>query len=1419
MSDAIRNLQVALSLDTSKFTSSVKTVNQHIKDLDVKFKNASLQTKNFENSFTGLSTKMDYLKGKISATQEKVKLLTQEQKDNTDKLNLAKQAYESAKTTWQESAKKLDELKSSGKATTEEIAKQEQEVQKNYKAMLVAEKGYQKLVDKNASLDRQLENSKTALKNMKVALEETTQKFNALENKTETTDDKLKKLNSSVPLLESKMKLLTSTLGSNAKASQKLKVEQINLQAKFELTGQKANLLGTKVKELETKQKALNSAMKLTKASIDSVEQELAQAKAKYGENSKEVIKLQTKLLSLKDTYLKLNGSLDSTENELNQFQTELNETQAELNQTEDGLKNVATKLKTLPFEQAASKMTTFGQNLQNIGRSLKSAGMMMTTRLTLPIVGFGAASIKATMDFEAQMSTVQAISGLTGDSLDRLTEKAREMGASTTFSATEAGQAMEYMALAGWKEKEMLEGIEPILRLAEAGKMDLAKASDLVTDSMGGMGIEIEELLPYLDKVAATSSNANTSVEQLLAAFINVGPTATRLNISLQETSAVLGILANNGLKGEAAGTKLNAMLTRMTAQSGPAKKAWDKIGVSIFDSTGKFRGLTTILSETQEKFDKLNDKDQAEFLKNAVGTFNSTEFSNLLRSTNGELQELTATVKDSDNALYEMAATMQDNAAGKTKTMKSALQELQIVIGEKLMPVFVRIVEKITELANKFGELSEEEQNSIIKKALLVAAIGPLLSVLGTLTTVIGGLSKGFGLVSSGLGKLVGASSGAATAAANAGASILSSGGLIAKAAGLITNPWVLVGTAVAGGVAIAVKETKKLEEFTAESTEKTRKMVANLEKDYNNSFKSISKTIDTLTEKDIKFVSDEDKILLQKDLKDIEDIINGGAGNAEKEMSEYINRIIKYLPEMSEEMQQSTAAGIKLMIETLAKDGKFGNEAVKTAEELWNAINEKLTKPLEPLDTSSIKASLEMQDLFINFSKDLADSKGWGGYSKITGDWDQTVASLNNMIRASKDIKAEDIPGHVNSIIGAMKNSEVPAELMSYAFSKSLSSALEAFGPTGATAYFKQFVSELGLGATDVETTISNMAFAYQYLPEEQKKACDTLLSDLLTHYGYIDEMTLGFNEDMLSQSSEMWSGVVGNYLHGTDNAKTVVGAFVTDAIENIKYMSDENKEKSVEWMSTYLDKMIETGVLTVGEAQDMADKINAELDQEVVTKVGINADKFYSGYMKAKGDVETLDVSEAEPSFLANVEKFKTGNKETLDALKKTDKETATPEIKADNTDAVKKIDTVQTKIDKLPSLRTITLQVNETTTKKTVFAPPTGAVPATVALQETQEFSTRAATLFRDNLSNINDDYITSGSFYNRNTSSVSKETTNSKFEKMLIDTLKDVLKTNKEFNQNITINSAKQLSPREIAQQARLAGQQLLRLY
>lgn len=1415
MSDAIHNLQVALSLETSKFTSSVKSVNQHIKDLDTKFKNASQVSKDFENSFTGLSTKMDYLKGRITATQEKIKLLTTEQDNNSEKLKLATAAYENAKNTWQESIQKLEQLKASGEATTEEISRQEKEVAKNEKAMLGAERAYLSASNQQKTLARQIENSTASITKMESILEETSQKFNNLSNKTETTDDKLKKLNSSVPLLESKMKLLSSTLGTNATKTEKLTVEQTNLQSKLEITGQKATLLGTKIKELETKQSALKTAMTLTKESINAVEKELTQAKLEYGENSEEVIKLQTKLLGLKDTYLNLNNSIEASKNELNRFQTELNETQAELNQTENSLKTTSKNLTNLPWQETSEKLTKIGDKLQKVGEGIKTAGSTITTRLTLPIIAFGASSVKIAAEFEAQMSTVAAISGLTGQSLQNITDKSREMGAATTFSALEAAQAMEYMALAGWKETQMLEGIEPILRAAEAGKMDLAIASDLVTDSMGGMGIATNELLPYLDKVASTSANANTNVEQLLNAFINAGPTTTRLKIPVEEAAAVLGVLANNGLKGESAGTKLNAMLTRMTAQSKIARGAWEKIGVQIYDSEGKFRGLTTILSETKDKFDALNDQDQSEFLKNAVGTFNSTEFSNLLRSTTGELQSLTATVKDSDGALYNMAETMQDNAVGKTKNMESALEELQIVVGNKLMPVFVRVVEKITELADKFGDLTSEEQDAIIKKALLVAAIGPLLLVLGNLTVAVGGLFKTFGTLTKGFGFLKSVAAGTATTTAGASSTIFASGGVIAKAAAAITSPWALVGIAVAGSIAYAVKETKNLEKFTEESTEKTRKHVANLEEDYKKSLDSISTNINKLTDKEIKFISDEDKILLQKDLKDIENIINGGAGNAEKEMKEYINRVIKNLPEMSEEMQQSTAEGIRLMLETFAKDGKI---AVDKAEELWNSINDKLKKPLDGLDLGNIRESLKMQDLFKDFSKELAESKGWGDYSKIMGDWDRTVVALGNMVRASKDIKAENVPAYVDNLIQSMRNSKVPAELMSYAFSKSMYSALQAFGPDGATAYFKEFVSELGLGAEDVETTIGNMALSYKNLPDEQKKALVTTMTDLLEHYGYIDDMTLGFNENMLNQNSELWSSIVGQYLAGTENAQTQVSAFCTDAVEEIRAMSDENKVKAVEWLTTYLDKMVETGALTVNEARNMATKINDELGVEVETKVTINPDRFYTGFKKAKTDVETLDASKATPEILANTNIFEQNNKATLEALKTTDETKAIPEIKADNTDALKKIEAVQTKIDNLPNKRTIDIVVNEK--RKTIFDSFLGGLTGTQNQNldlGVDSFNTMTQDLFR-NMPNINSEYITAGNYYNRATSPVSKNDSSNKIEKLLLDAVNKIANA-KEYTQNITINSAKHLSPREIAQQTRLAGQQLLKLY
>lgn len=1426
MSDAIRNLQVALSLDVSQFSQSVKAVNQHIRDLDNKFKNASSQTKNFENSFTGLSTKIDYLKGKITATQEKIKLLTQEQKENTDKLNVAKQAYDNAKATWQDSVNTLNALKASGKATTDEIAKQEQEVQKNHKAMLAAEKGYQRLTDKNKTLDRQLGNSKTALKNMETSLTEASQKFANLQNNTETTNDKLRKLNASVPLLESKMKLLTSQLGLNATASDKLKVSEQNLATKITLVSQKIALLKTKSGELASAKGSLQGKARDLQRELLQEEAALQKATSATNVNEKEVAELSLKILQLKDKLRSTNAAIDETTNDINQNNTALNNAQAEFNQLSTEVAKTKGQIAALPFDTLSTKLASMSSTLRNVGQGFISVGSCFNRYITAPIVAVGAVSLKTAIDFEQGMKEVQTISGATAEELVLLSEKAKYMGATTKFTAIEASEAFNYMAMAGWTTSQMLDGIEGIMNLAAASAEDLGTVSDICTDALTAFGLAAGDSAMFADVLARASADTNTNVAMMGETFKYVAPVAGALGFSVQDTAVAIGLMANAGIKSSMAGTSLRKIMSSLGDGVEITGKKLGEYTIETVNADGSMRDFHDILVDLRHAFSQLSESEAMLAAESIGGKTAMAGLLTIVQATDDDFNKLTKSVNNCAGASKEMADMMLDTANGDIVMLKSKLEALAIHIGDKLVPILIKCVDKISEMADWFGNLSDEQQESIMKWAALAAAIGPVLIFIGKVSIGLSSLLKAGSFISGGIGKIIGkmataqAATTATTATINGVASTATAtASTFSKIAPLLVNPWVAAGVAIAGGAAVVITQTKKLEKFTEESTEKTRKLVANLEEDYEKSFTSMSNSIDKLTGKNIKFVSDEDKILLQKDLKDVESIIKGGSGNAEKEMSEYINRVVKYLPKMSKKMQTSTAEGIKLMLETFAKDGKITAEK---AEELWNNINDKLKKPLDGLNMDNIKQSLKMQDLFKNFSKDLADSKGWGSYSKLAGDWDQTVTSLNKMIKASKDVKAEDVPTYVNNLIGAMKNSEVPAELMSHAFSKSMTSALEAFGPTGASAYFKQFVNELGLGATDVETTISNMAGIYNHLPEQQKLACDTLLSDLLSHYGYIDEMTIGFNEDMLSQSSEMWSSIVGTYLSGTDNAQATVGAFVTDAIENIKYMSDTNKTKSVEWLSTYLNKMVETGALTVGEAHDMATKINKELGQEVVTKVGINPDKFYAGYMKAQGDVKKLDTSQAAPKFTADVNKFQKSNTETIEALKKTNGKSATPIIKADNTDAIKKINAVDTKLKNLKSEKTITIKVNEITKKTTVSAtaPKSDNHSSTSsnALETAQTFGMRTFDLFDNNLSDINDRYLTSGSFYNRNTSSISQESSSRKIEKLLLDAINKIA-TGKEYTQNITINSAKQLSPREIAQQTRLAGQQLLKLY
>ena len=209
---------------------------------------------------------------------------------------------------------------------------------------------------------------------------------------------------------------------------------------------------------------------------------------------------------------------------------------------------------------------TQAGSKLQGIGNSMSSAGKQMTKAVTTPIAGLGTAIVKTSADFESQMSKVSAISGATGGDLDALKAKAREMGSKTKFSATEAGEAFEYMAMAGWKTEDMLDGVEGIMNLAAASGEDLGTTSDIVTDALTAFGMSADESGRFADILAAASSNANTNVSMLGESFKYVAPTAGALGYSAEDTATALGLMANAGIKASRGGTSLNSILTNLS-------------------------------------------------------------------------------------------------------------------------------------------------------------------------------------------------------------------------------------------------------------------------------------------------------------------------------------------------------------------------------------------------------------------------------------------------------------------------------------------------------------------------------------------------------------------------------------------------------------------------------------------------------------------------------------------------------------------------------------------------------------------------------------------------------------------------------------------------------------------------------------
>lgn len=480
------------------------------------------------------------------------------------------------------------------------------------------------------------------------------------------------------------------------------------------------------IKNTQAQLKDVNKLLKLDPGNTELLSQKhklLAQA----------VEETKNKLDTLKTASEQANAALAKGEISKEQYDA----LQREIAETEQALKDLETQAG--KSATAIQKIAATGESLKTVGDNISGAGKKLAP-LSAGVTALGTAAVKTASDFDSAMSQVAAVSGATGSDLDALREKAREMGAKTKFSASEAAEAMNYMAMAGWKTGDMLDGVEGIMNLAAASGEDLATTSDIVTDALTALGLSAKDSGHFADILAAASSNANTNVSMMGETFKYCAPVAGALGFSAEDTAEAIGLMANAGIKSSQAGTAMRTMLTNLTGEVTFVGDAFGELTIQTTNTDGSMRSLGDILAECRGAFAQMSESERAANAEALVGKNAMSGFLAVMNAAPADIEKLHGAITNCDGTAEKMAMTMQDNLGGQLTILKSQLEELAISFGEILMPAIRQIVTWVQGFVDKLNGMDEGTKKVIVTIALLVAALAPVLIVVGKVISAVG-------------------------------------------------------------------------------------------------------------------------------------------------------------------------------------------------------------------------------------------------------------------------------------------------------------------------------------------------------------------------------------------------------------------------------------------------------------------------------------------------------------------------------------------------------------------------------------------------------------------------------------------------------------------------------------------------------
>ncbi|MEK5173238.1 phage tail tape measure protein [Heyndrickxia sp. FSL W8-0496] len=562
---------------------------------------------------------------------------------------------------------------------------------------------------KDAYLDSAAQKGKDAkeTENLAKRLNYATAELNKMQNELTATNKKMNQFgeNQNIKKFQTDMSALS------------LRMKQID--ADFSLAASSSKNFDNALNKTQLHADALTKKIDVQKQAISRLEEEYRRISQSKGKDAQE-----TKNLELEIT--KANTKLNNFQNELTQTNTKLGTLQKEL------------KNQNSSFSKFSSNLDAVGMKMRNIGASVGITASIGFSAIALEMKK----AVGVAMDFERGMSEVKAISGATTSEFKLLEQQAKDLGAATIFSASQAAEGMKYLALAGWKTNDIISAMPGMLDLAAAGSLDLGRAADITSDTMQAFGLSANKATHAADIFAYAQANANTNVEQMGEAMTYLAPVAHALGWTMEESAAATMSLANAGIKGSMAGQAFATSLSRLAKPTKQMKEEMKRLGMSFFDAEGNMKPLPKVIEEIEKGTKGMTKEQTSSTLSILFGAQAYKHWAVLLDAGSETLENNTKALENADGAAKRMAETMTDNAYGKVVELQSAFEGLQITLSQHLMSAFEGVVQKATDIIRWFQNLDKGTQETIVKTTALGTAMLGVVGVVGTLTMGIGAL-----------------------------------------------------------------------------------------------------------------------------------------------------------------------------------------------------------------------------------------------------------------------------------------------------------------------------------------------------------------------------------------------------------------------------------------------------------------------------------------------------------------------------------------------------------------------------------------------------------------------------------------------------------------------------------------------------